>query len=84
MARRSRRRAKAVGASLLFGGAPDCQAGYVHATWDLFGSVYTEAGVLEETAAAKDALDASLLPGLAASGVPAKYNSNKWIGRVGQ
>ena len=43
----------------LFGGAPDCEAGYLAATWDLFGQVYTEAGVVDTTASAADGLDPS-------------------------
>lgn len=67
----------------LFGGRPDCEAGYLPATWDLFGNVYKEAGVVDTTAPAADGLDPSVLKGLAADGVDKKYNSNAWIGRVG-
>ncbi len=67
----------------LFGGRPDCEAGYLPATWDLFGSVYMEAGVIDTTAAASDGLDSSVLESLIADGVDKQYTSNAWIGRVG-
>ena len=67
----------------LFGGRPDCEAGYLPATWDLFGNLYKEAGVTDVTAPASDGLDSSVLEGLAADGVNKTYSSNAWIGRVG-
>ena len=35
---------------MLFGGQPDCASGYLADTWDLFGEVYMEAGVIESFA----------------------------------
>ncbi len=67
----------------LFGGRPDCEAGYLDATWDLFGQVYKEAGVNEDTVPASDGVDQSILKALADEGFVDTYNSNKWIGRVG-
>lgn len=67
----------------LFGGRPDCEAGYLPATWDLFGNVYKEAGVVDTTAPADEGLDSSVLEALAADGVNQAYTSNAWIGRVG-
>lgn len=75
-------RAKGWGA-LLFGGKPDCETGYLSATWDLFGNVYKEAGVTENTVPASDGLDTSILEALVADGVDKTYTSNAWIGRVG-
>ncbi len=68
---------------LLFNGAPDCAAGYIYGTWDLFSSVYKEAGVTENVAPANLSLDPSVLSELAKDGFNAKYNSNQWIGRLG-
>ena len=67
----------------LFGGRPDCEAGYLAATWDLFNSVYREAGVVDTSAEASDGLDQSVLEGLVADGTDKDYTSNDWIGRVG-
>ncbi len=67
----------------LFGGRPDCEAGYLPATWDLFGSVYKEAGVTDTTAPASEGLDSSVLEALVTDGVSETYTSNAWIGRVG-
>ncbi len=67
----------------LFGGRPDCEAGYLAATWDLFNDVYREAGVVDTSAMASDGLDSSVLEGLVADGIGEKYMSNAWIGRVG-
>lgn len=67
----------------LFDGRPDCEAGYLAATWDLFGEVYKEAGVVDRTAAAAEGLDPSILKSLAADGLGEKYSNNSWIGRVG-
>lgn len=67
----------------LFGGRPDCEAGYLSATWDLFGNVYKEAGVVDNTASAGIGLDASVLNALVEDGVDKKFTSNAWIGRLG-
>lgn len=66
----------------LFGGRPDCEAGYLAATWDVFGSTYQEAGVLDSPVPALDGLNASILEALNADGLGAEYSSNAWIGRV--
>jgi NitT/TauT family transport system substrate-binding protein len=68
----------------LFGGRPDCEAGYLSATWDLFGNVYKEAGVVDKTASASVGLDAGVLKALVKDGVDKKFTSNEWIGRVGK
>lgn len=69
--------------NILFGGAPDCEAGYLPATWDLFGQVYKDAGVTDVTAPAAEGLDPSILESLAAGGVQDSLSSNSWIGRLG-
>src|SRR5690606_38158822 len=68
---------------LLFGGKPDCEAGYLPDTWDLFAQVYQEAGVIDAVPAASEGLDSSVLEALAADGGLERYTSNEWIGRVG-
>jgi len=67
----------------LFSGRADCEAGYLPATWDLFGQVYKEAEVIDRTATAADGLDSAILESLAADGLGEKYSNNSWIGRVG-
>ncbi len=67
---------------LLFGGRPDCEAGYLAATWDIFGSVYQEADVVEEIVSSSEGLDPSILEGLNSEGLGSIYGSNSWIGRV--
>ena len=67
----------------LFGGAPDCAPGYVLETWDLFGDIYIEAGVMGDKAGSDVGLDSSILEALKADGVGDRYMSNKWIGRLG-
>lgn len=69
--------------ALLFGGKPDCEAGYLGDTWDLFGSVYKEAGVYDSPVSSSEGLDSSILEALNADGATEMYNSNAWIGRVG-
>ena len=69
--------------NILFGGAPDCETGYLPATWDLFGQVYKDAGVTDVTAPAAEGLDSSILESLAAGGVQDSFSSNSWIGRLG-
>ncbi len=64
----------------LFGGA-DCEAGYLHSTWDIFASVYQEAGVTDNTPSADDGIDYSIILQLTEEGFSDTYNSNKWIGR---
>ena len=66
----------------MFGGE-DCEAGYLNSTWDIFASVYHEAGVTDNEPTAEDGIDNSLLLSLAADGYGETYSSNKWIGRSG-
>jgi len=66
----------------VFGG-PDCVAGYGPATWDMFSSVYAEAGVAQKTVPAAEGLDPTVLKALDAEGYAEKYNSNRWVGRLG-
>ena len=66
----------------LFGG-DDCEAGYIHATWDIFGRVYKEADVIDIVPSAVSGMDDTLLKALDQEGYRSKYNSNLWIGRVG-
>ena len=74
--------AEAKGWGSLFGG-PDCVAGYATPTWNLFNDVYVAAGVSKKKAEASAGYDTSLIAGLAKDGYAEKYNSNKWIGRLG-
>ena len=67
----------------LFNGAQDCSVGYLPETWDLFGSVYEEAGVLTNPATAQEGLNSSILKRLDDEGASTQFNSNKWIGRIG-
>ena len=69
--------------NILFDGAPDCDAGYLPGTWDLFGQVYQDAGVTDATAPAAEGLDPSILESLAADGVQSSFSNNSWIGRLG-
>ncbi len=71
-----------VGWGALFNGK-ECEAGYAAATWDMFNDVYIEAGVAQKKVAASEALDSSIVDDLAKEGYLDKYNSNKWIGRLG-
>lgn len=66
----------------LFGG-PDCVAGYAYETWDLFNDIYIEAGVAQKKVPATEGLDSSVVEALAAESYVEKYNSNRWIGRLG-
>jgi NitT/TauT family transport system substrate-binding protein len=74
--------ANAKGWGSLFGGI-DCAPGYAAQTWSLFSDVYVKAGVAQKKAEAKDGLDGSVIEALAKDGYAEKYNSNKWIGRLG-
>lgn len=49
----------------------------------MFGNVYKEAGVVDNTASAGIGLDASVLNALVKDGVDKKFISNAWIGRLG-
>ena len=66
----------------LFGGE-DCVAGYAEPTWDLFSDTYLAAGVSQKKVSSKEAFDPSIISSLAKDGFPAKYSSNRWIGRLG-
>ena len=66
----------------MFGGA-DCEAGYLHSTWDIFASVYREAEVTDNAPSAEDGIDYSIIMQLAEEGYAGTYSSNKWIGRSG-
>ncbi len=68
---------------MLFGGAPDCAAGYLAATWDLFGEVYMEAGVIDSFVSSGEGVDLSILEALDSAGASQTWSSNAWIGRVG-
>ena len=61
----------------LFKGA-DCVSGYAYDTWDLFSDV-----VAQKKVDAKSGLDPSVIAELAKEGYAQKYDSNKWIGRLG-
>ncbi len=67
----------------LFDGAPDCAEGYALQTWDLFGDVYVEAGVMDSKAVSSDGIETSILQSLADDGITDTYSSNQWIGRLG-
>lgn len=67
----------------LFEGEPDCAAGYALQTWDLFGDVYIEAGVMDSKADSSKGIDTSVLKSLADDGISDTYPSNEWIGRLG-
>jgi len=69
---------------LLFDGAPDCVPGYVYPTWDVFGSIYKEAGVIDTVASTDVGIDTSILRALNDDGHTNTYNSNQWIGRLGE
>ena len=66
----------------LFGGA-DCEAGYLESTWEIFASVYQEAGVTDNAPSAADGIDYSIIFELDAEGYREAYSSNKWVGRAG-
>ena len=66
----------------LFGGA-DCEAGYLASTWDIFASVYQEAGVTDNAPSAADGIDYGIMTQLNEEGYRQTYNSNRWIGRAG-
>ncbi len=66
----------------MFGGA-DCAAGYLEATWNIFGAVYKEAGVIDNAPPAADGIDFSIILQLDKEGYRQTYNSNRWVGRAG-
>ena len=67
----------------LFNGAADCEAGYLAGTWDLFGQVYQDAGVIDTLAPAGEGLSSATLETLKKAGYDETYGSNAWIGRLG-
>ncbi len=73
---------KSIGWGLLFDGR-DCVAGYAGPTWDLFNELYMEAGVVKKKVRSSAGIDSSIVGKLGAEGYVEKYNSNKWVGRVG-
>jgi NitT/TauT family transport system substrate-binding protein len=73
---------KSVGWGLLFDGR-DCVAGYAGPTWDLFNELYVEAGVAKKKVRSSAGMDSSIVGKLGQEGYVEKYNSNKWVGRVG-
>ena len=75
--------ADAKGWGSLFNG-PDCAPGYAAPTWTMFNDVYVAAGVAQKKADASTGLDSSIIDALAKDGIAEKYNSNKWIGRLGE
>ncbi len=66
----------------LVGGKADCEAGYLADTWTLFGDIYQEAGVVDDTIAADDGIDQSIIEWLGAEGYDETYSSNNWVGRL--
>jgi len=73
---------KSIGWGLLFNGR-DCAAGYAGPTWDLFNEIYVEAGVAKKKVKSSAGIDTSIVSKLGAEGYVEKYNSNKWVGRIG-
>ena len=73
---------KSIGWGLLFDGR-DCVAGYAGPTWDLFNELYMEAGVVKKKVKSSAGIDSSIVGKLGAEGYVEKYNSNKWVGRIG-
>jgi NitT/TauT family transport system substrate-binding protein len=73
---------KSVGWGLLFDGR-DCVAGYAGPTWDLFNEIYREAKVAKKKVKSSVGMDTSIIAKLGAENYAEKYNSNKWVGRVG-
>lgn len=61
----------------------DCVAGYAGPTWDLFNEIYRQAGVAKKKIKSSEGLDTSIVAKLGAEGFVEKYNSNKWVGRLG-
>ena len=73
---------KSIGWGLLFDGR-DCVAGYAGPTWDLFNEIYREAGVVKKRVKSSVGMDSSIIAKLGAENYAEKYNSNKWVGRLG-
>jgi NitT/TauT family transport system substrate-binding protein len=73
---------KSVGWGLLFDGR-DCVAGYAGPTWDLFNEIYVEAGIAKKKIKSSAGIDSRIVGKLGAEGYIEKYNSNKWVGRIG-
>jgi len=66
----------------LVGSDKDCEAGYLPATWALFGDVYKEAGVIDAITPAEEGIDPSIIEWLANEKFDEQYNSNSWVGRL--
>ena len=66
----------------LVGSENDCEAGYLPATWALFGDVYREAGVIDAVTTAAEGIDPSIIEWLVKEGYGETYNSNAWVGRL--
>lgn len=66
----------------LVGSEQDCEAGYLPATWGLFGDVYKEAGVIDSITPAAEGIDPSIIEWLAGEKFDEQYNSNSWVGRL--
>ena len=66
----------------LVGSDNDCEAGYLPATWALFGDVYREAGVIDAVTTAAEGIDPSIIEWLVKEGYGETYNSNAWVGRL--
>jgi NitT/TauT family transport system substrate-binding protein len=73
---------KSIGWGLLFDGR-DCVAGYAAPTWDLFNEIYREARVAKKRVKSSVGMDSSIIAKLGAENYAEKYNSNKWVGRLG-
>ena len=66
----------------LVGGKPDCEAGYLADTWQLFGDVYKEANVIDSITPAGEGIDNGIIESLISEGLDKEYDSNRWVGRL--
>lgn len=66
----------------LVGGKPDCEAGYLADTWQLFGDVYKEADVIDSITPAGEGIDNGIIESLVSEGLDREYDSNRWVGRL--
>jgi len=73
---------EASGWGALVGSEADCEAGYLSDTWELFGQVYKEAGVIDEISPASEGINPSIIEYLDKEGYSERYNSNQWVGRL--
>ena len=72
----------ASGWGTLVGGKPDCEAGYLADTWQLFGDVYKEANVIDSITPAGEGIDNGIIESLISEGLDKEYDSNRWVGRL--